>query len=90
MLSTGQPPDQVQARGRPSGYCLDPGSHGKLDAVVVRHGAVGAADYLARKLRRSVVFNGGDVKYTPIRPRPFSIFTQHGRDWEISMAANWP
>ncbi|HBG14310.1 MAG TPA: aspartate carbamoyltransferase catalytic subunit [Synergistaceae bacterium] len=30
------------------------------DAVVVRHGAVGAADYLAKKLRRSVVFNGGD------------------------------
>ncbi|HOI81328.1 MAG: aspartate carbamoyltransferase catalytic subunit [Thermovirgaceae bacterium] len=30
------------------------------DAVVVRHGAVGAADYLARKMRKSVVFNGGD------------------------------
>jgi len=30
------------------------------DAVVIRHGAVGAADYLARKLKKSVVFNGGD------------------------------
>ena len=30
------------------------------DAVVIRHGAVGAADYLARKLRKSAVFNGGD------------------------------
>jgi len=30
------------------------------DAVVIRHGAVGSADYLARKLKKSVVFNGGD------------------------------
>jgi len=30
------------------------------DAVVIRHGSVGAADYLARKLKKSVVFNGGD------------------------------
>lgn len=30
------------------------------DAVVIRHGAVGAADYLARKLKKSVIFNGGD------------------------------
>ena len=30
------------------------------DAVVMRHGAVGAADYLARKLRKASVFNAGD------------------------------
>ncbi|NLO55944.1 MAG: aspartate carbamoyltransferase catalytic subunit [Thermovirga sp.] len=30
------------------------------DAVVIRHESVGAADYLARKLKKSVVFNGGD------------------------------
>lgn len=30
------------------------------DAVVIRHGAVGAADYLAKKLTRASVFNAGD------------------------------
>ena len=30
------------------------------DAVVIRHSAVGAADYLARKLHRASVFNAGD------------------------------
>jgi len=30
------------------------------DAVVMRHSAVGAADYLARKLHRASVFNAGD------------------------------
>ncbi|MFP4481299.1 MAG: aspartate carbamoyltransferase catalytic subunit [Thermovirgaceae bacterium] len=30
------------------------------DAVVIRHGAVGAATYLRKKLKRSAVFNGGD------------------------------
>ncbi len=34
------------------------------DAVVVRHGASGAAHYLARKLKRAVVFNGGDGAYS--------------------------
>ncbi len=30
------------------------------DAVVIRHGAVGAADYLSKKLTRASVFNAGD------------------------------
>lgn len=30
------------------------------DAVVIRHGAVGAADYLSKKLSRASVFNAGD------------------------------
>lgn len=30
------------------------------DAVVMRHGAVGAADYLSRKLKKASVFNAGD------------------------------
>jgi len=30
------------------------------DAVVIRYGAVGAADYLSRKLRKASVFNAGD------------------------------
>jgi len=30
------------------------------DAVVMRHSAVGAADYLSRKLRKASVFNAGD------------------------------
>jgi len=34
------------------------------DAVVIRHGSVGSAHYLAKKLHRASVFNGGDGAYS--------------------------
>jgi aspartate carbamoyltransferase catalytic subunit len=34
------------------------------DAVVIRHGSVGAAHYLSKKLHRASVFNGGDGAYS--------------------------
>ncbi len=34
------------------------------DAVVMRHGSVGAAHYLSKKLHRASVFNGGDGAYS--------------------------
>lgn len=34
------------------------------DAVVIRHGSVGSAHYLSKKLHRASVFNGGDGAYS--------------------------
>lgn len=45
------------------------------DAVVIRHGAVGAASYLKKKLKRSAVFNGGDGTHAHPTQALLDIYT---------------
>ena len=53
------------------------------DIVVMRHGAVGAAQYLASKLKHGIVLNAGDGT----RRRPFSTSTRRGSTSATSRAA---
>lgn len=45
------------------------------DAVVIRHGAVGSATYLKKKLKRSSIFNGGDGTHAHPTQALLDIYT---------------